>query len=155
MLSGMETVVALLVVGTILILLETVLPGMIAGLVGFGCLVAGVVLAYVHFGPQTGNYVLLGVLAGLVTLGLLWIRFFPDSRVGRLFITRQTVGNLGVERPELLHQTGSALTVLRPSGTALIDGARVDVVSEGGLIERGTPIKVVAVEGLRVVVRAC
>jgi membrane-bound ClpP family serine protease len=30
----------------------------------------------------------------------------------------------------------------------------VDVVTEGAMIERGTPIKVVATEGLRVVVRA-
>jgi membrane-bound serine protease (ClpP class) len=43
---------------------------------------------------------------------------------------------------------------LRPSGTANINGQRVDVVTEGGLIERGTAVKVVAVEGSRIVVRA-
>ena len=37
---------------------------------------------------------------------------------------------------------------------ALIDGHRVDVVTEGPMIESGTPIKVVATEGLRTVVRA-
>jgi membrane-bound ClpP family serine protease len=42
---------------------------------------------------------------------------------------------------------------LRPSGTASINGRRVDVVTEGGLIERGTAVKVVAVEGARIVVR--
>jgi membrane-bound serine protease (ClpP class) len=46
-----------------------------------------------------------------------------------------------------------ALTQLRPSGTANINGQRVDVVTEGGLIERGAEIKVVAVEGTRIVVR--
>jgi len=30
----------------------------------------------------------------------------------------------------------------------------VDVVTEGGMIERGTAVRVIAVEGLRVVVRA-
>lgn len=148
----MERVATLLVIGTVLILLETVLPGMIAGLIGFGCLVAGVVVAY-SFGASTGNLVLMGVLAGLTVLGLLWIRFFPDSRFGRMFVTHRTTGSLGVERPELVARTGTALTNLRPSGTALIDGRRVDVVTEGTLIERGTPIRVVAVEGLRVVVR--
>jgi membrane-bound serine protease (ClpP class) len=43
---------------------------------------------------------------------------------------------------------------LRPSGLALIDGKRIDVVTEGPMIERGTPVKVVAVEGMRVVVRS-
>ena len=60
---------------------------------------------------------------------------------------------LVVEKPELLNGTGVALTQLRPSGTASINGQRVDVVTEGGLIERGTAVKVVAVEGARVVVR--
>jgi membrane-bound serine protease (ClpP class) len=151
----METVIILLVAGLVLLLLETVLPGMIAGMVGFGCLVVGVVLSYAKFGPRTGNLVLLGVCGVLLGAALLWIRFFPHSRLGQAFVTRSTVGNLGVEQPALLHQTGTALTPLRPSGTAFIQGRRVDVVSEGALIERGTPVKVVALEGLRVVVRAC
>ena len=150
----METVAVLILVGAILLLLETVLPGMIAGLVGLCCLVAGVMMGYLTYGPATGNLILLGVAGGLVVLTVLWIRFFPTSNLGQMFVTRRTVGNLGVEKPELLHQTGTALTTLRPSGTALINGKRVDVVTEGGLIERGTAIRVVAVEGLRVVVRA-
>ena len=63
------------------------------------------------------------------------------------------VGEIRAEKPDLLHQTGIAFTQLRPSGTALIGDRRVDVVSEGGLIEKGTPIKVVAIEGTRIVVR--
>lgn len=150
----METVVLLLIAGLVLMLLETVLPGMIAGLVGFGCMVAGVVISYTRFGPRTGSLVLFIVLCLLLTAGLLWIRFFPHSRLGQAFVSRRTIGNLGVERPELLDQSGTALTNLRPSGTALINGHRVDVVTEGPLIERGTAIKVIAVEGLRVVVRS-
>jgi len=151
----METVITLLVVGTLLVLLETVLPGMIAGIVGFASLVAGVVVAYRNFGPVVGGRVLFGVVVGLLAAGALWIRFFPNSRWGRMFVTRQAVGSLGVERPELVNQTGTTLTILRPSGTASINGQRVDVVSEGVHVECGTPVRVVAVEGLRVVVRAC
>jgi membrane-bound serine protease (ClpP class) len=153
-LGNMETVVILLLAGLVLMLLETVLPGMIAGLVGFGCLVAGVVMGYLNHGPRTGNFILFGVLATLLVAAVLWIRFFPHSRLGQTFVTRGALGGLDVERPELLHQTGTALTTLRPSGTALIGGRRVDVVTEGALVERGTPVKVVALEGLRVVVRA-
>lgn len=150
----MELVVLLLVAGLALILLETILPGMIAGVIGTGCLVAGVVVSYLDFGPRTGNLVLLGVLVALLVAGLLWIRFFPHSRLGQAFVTRRAVGDLGVDRPELLNRTGTALTNLRPAGTALIGDKRVDVVTEGGLIPRGAAIKVVAVEGFRVVVRA-
>ena len=138
----------------ILLLLETVLPGMIAGILGFLCLVAGVIQSYIAFGPQIGTYVLMGVIVALILGFMLWARFFPDTRMGRIFTSQQTVGDIRAEKPELLNQTGVALTPLRPSGTALINGRRVDVVTEGAMVDRQTPVKVVAIEGMRVVVRA-
>ena len=150
----MAWVITLLLAGAVLLLLETVLPGLIAGVLGLLCLIAGVIQSFVVFGPQTGSYVLMGVIVGLILGFILWARYLPDTRMGRLFTLKQTVGDIRTERPELLNQTGSALTPLRPSGTALINGHRVDVVTEGAMIERHTPIKVVAVEGMRVVVRA-
>jgi membrane-bound serine protease (ClpP class) len=150
----MATVVTLILVGAALLLLETVLPGMIAGLIGFGCLVAGVATAYANFDTRTANFVLLSVVVGLIVGAVCWFKFFPESRLAKLFISQRTVGELGAEKPELLQQTGTALTPLRPSGTALINGKRVDVVTEGPFIERGAPVKIVAVEGARVVVRA-
>jgi membrane-bound serine protease (ClpP class) len=150
----MELVIVLLVVGALLMLAETVLPGMIAGILGFLCLIAGVAVGYTQFGTPTGHYILLGVVAGLVAGTLVWLKILPDSRFARIFISDQTVGDLNVEQPSLLHQTGNALSNLRPSGMALIAGKRVDVVTEGTMIEKGAPIKVVALEGLRVVVRA-
>ena len=150
----MATVVTLILVGAALLLLETVLPGMIAGIAGFGCLVAGVVVAYLNFDVRTANLVFLAVGVGLTAGALCWFKFFPQSRLAKLFISQRTVGDIGTEKPELLHQTGTAFTSLRPSGTAVINGKRIDVVTEGPFVERGSPIKVVEVEGARVVVRA-
>lgn len=149
----MATIITLLVIGAVLMFLETLLPGLIAGILGFVCLVAAVVLAYGEAFP-TGNLVLAIVVVGLAVGTWAWLKFFPDSRMARRFIAQRTVGELGVDRPELLDGIGTALTQLRPSGVAQINGQRVDVVTEGGLIERGTPVKVVAVEGARIVVRA-
>src|SRR5439155_1424455 len=150
----MASVVTLILVGAALLLLETVLPGMIAGIIGFGCLLAGVAVAYVNFDTRTANFVLLAVVLGLVAGTACWLKYFPDSRVARLFISQRTVGDIGTEKPELLNQNGTALTPLRPSGAAIINGKRVDVITEGPFVERGSPVKVVAVEGMRVVVRA-
>lgn len=149
----METVATLIIAGAVLLLLETVLPGLIAGILGLVCLIAGVVMGYVNFDSRTGNLIFLGVIAGLIAGTLGWLKFFPDSRMAKIFVSQRTVGSLGVEKPELLNQTGVAQTNLRPSGTAVINGKRVDVVTEGPLIERGSPLKVIAIEGMRVVVR--
>jgi hypothetical protein len=153
-LRHMELVITLLAVGFLLLLAETVLPGIIAGIIGLCCVIAGVVQGYFQFGVRTGNLILMGVLLALIVGFCLWLKYFPDSRMAKLFVSRRVVGEIGTEKPELLHQIGVAFTQLRPAGTALIKDRRVDVVTEGQLIERGTPIQVVALEGMRVVVRA-
>lgn len=50
---------------------------------------------------------------------------------------------------------GSASTPLRPAGIVLFGTERLDVVSEGEFIKKGTPVEVVRVEGHKVVVRSC
>jgi len=150
----MTLVIILLVVGVVLLLLETVLPGLVAGIIGVCCLVAGIALSYGQFEARIANLILVTVLLVLVGGFACWMKFFPESRLGRVIVSKRVVGNLDAEKPELLHQTGTAYTPLRPSGTAVINGKRVDVVTEGPFVERGAPIKVVAVEGARVVVRA-
>jgi membrane-bound serine protease (ClpP class) len=150
----MALIITLLILGAVLIFLETLLPGLVAGTIGFVLIMAAVVLGYRDLGFQGGNIILGIVLVGAVVGLWAWLKFFPDSRIARKFVSQGAVGDLGVERLELLNGTGTAFTQLRPSGTATINGERVDVVTEGGLIERGTAIKVVAVEGARIVVRA-
>ena len=48
---------------------------------------------------------------------------------------------------------GVTVSVLRPAGSAMIDGKKYDVVSKGDFIDKATPIVVVAVEGNRIVVK--
>jgi len=149
----MVLVITLLLAGAVLLLAETVLPGMIAGVLGVGCLIGGVVMGYQEFGAPVGNWILLGTLAGLAVGFVLWVKYFPASRFGRLYTSSGVVGDIGTERPELVGQPGVTHTALRPAGVAIIGGHRVDVVTEGAMIERGETVRVVAVEGLRVVVR--
>jgi membrane-bound serine protease (ClpP class) len=149
----MGLIITLLIVGAVLLFLETLLPGMVAGTVGFVCLMAAVFLGYRDLGFQTGNIILGVVLGGLIFGVWCWLKYFPESRIARRFVSQGAVGDLGVEKPELLHVTGTTLTALRPSGVANLAGQRVDVVAETGFIERGVTVKVVAVEGSRVVVR--
>jgi membrane-bound serine protease (ClpP class) len=49
-------------------------------------------------------------------------------------------------------QSGFAASYLRPAGVALIDGRRVDVLTQGEFIPEGTPIRVTRVEGARIFV---
>lgn len=149
----MTLIIVLLIIGAALMFAEIFLPWLVAGTIGLVCLVTAVVLAYAQEGIVTGNIVLGVVVVGLAAGFGVWLKYFPESRVAGRFISKQTIGDLGVEQPGLLGGTGVTLTQLRPSGMATINGQRVDVIAETGLIERGTPVKVVQVEGSRVVVR--
>jgi membrane-bound serine protease (ClpP class) len=149
------TVATLLIVGALLLFAEVFLPGMIAGAIGMVCIGIGVVLSFVYFGVSVGMVVSLGALIGLGIGTVLWFKYFPETRIAGKFISKGAIGGGGVaeERQALVDQTGVAATDLRPSGIAKIDGKRVDVVTEGQMIDKDTPVRVVAVEGLRIVVR--
>ncbi len=99
------------------------------------------------------TFVLLIALA--VSLG----RFLPQSeRFNRLVLApdlSSAAGYTAADTDEtLLGRAGTALTPLRPSGTAEIAGRRVDVVAEGTFIPAGTAVEVIRVRGSRVEVRA-
>lgn len=150
----MSLVVFLLLAGTLLLLAETILPGGIAGMAGLGLLVAAVMAGFQEFGASGGTWLLAGVLIGLTVGGLAWLSWLPKSRLMKPLISQSKVGgDARGTHDRWLHLDGIALTPLRPSGVARIGSEKVDVVTEGGLIPSGEPIRVVAVEGLRVVVR--
>lgn len=56
---------------------------------------------------------------------------------------------------DYLGQTGIVVHPLRPAGVIeLASGERLDVVSEGAFIPAGQRVKIIAVEGRRILVRA-
>ncbi len=55
--------------------------------------------------------------------------------------------------PRWLGKKGRASSALRPAGIAQIEGERVDVVSDGELIDAGQSVEVTRVDGNRIVVR--
>jgi membrane-bound ClpP family serine protease len=49
---------------------------------------------------------------------------------------------------------GTALSILRPAGKAMIEGKRADVIADNGTwIEQNAPVEVVTVSGNRIYVR--
>ena len=52
----------------------------------------------------------------------------------------------------LAGKRGQAVSPLRPAGYAMFDGRRIDVVTRGEMIAKDAPVRVVKVEGSRVIV---
>ena len=96
---------------------------------------------------------------GAIALGVWLGRYLPEStRFQRLVLGTSLAGAEGYTSAAtddtLLGRHGVAESPLRPAGAATIDGRRVDVVSNGGYIEAGAAVEVVAVRGARIEVKA-
>jgi membrane-bound serine protease (ClpP class) len=158
--------VLLLLLGAILIAAEVfILPGFgVPGILGVGLFGASVLLAMLGPAPTASDLTraLLAIgVAGIATLSVLyaWVRHLPHSGRFRGLLHSGDVGSAqgyisGALRSELVGASGVALTDLRPSGVADIGGERLDVVSDGDFIARGTEVVVVRSEGYRHIVRA-
>ena len=83
----------------------------------------------------------------------------PDSTIGKATVlTHQARSEDGFrassdERAVLVGKTGVAVSNLNPAGTALVEGQRLSVVSDGEFIEADSSIEVVAARDFRIVVR--
>ncbi len=101
----------------------------------------------------TVTLILVAVLIGSLS------RYLPETKAfNRLVLAPELSSADGYVANEtdfsLVGKSGTTLTVLRPAGTMMVDGKRVDVVSEGGFISEGVTVKVIDVIGNRVQVRA-
>jgi membrane-bound serine protease (ClpP class) len=155
------------VVGLGLILVEVfVVPGFgLTGISGIILIVASLFLSMLGADPFLDfNAVSMAIikltigLAAALILIFLLARFLPKSNFFKKFILSEEEKaaegyTSRTNYSELLGAEGVAVTTLRPAGTAEINGKRVDVVTDSEFIEHGKPVIVVAVEGMRIVVR--
>ncbi len=167
-LAGWEE--ALLIAGGVILLAAEVLviPGFgVAGILGILSLGAGIFLSFLGNYPAPGDMWRAGisllstltiVLIGLGALLLLlptiplWNRLSLGAR-----LTTKPEETLSREEPRLpspwLGVKGVTLTPLRPAGTGLFEGKRLDIISEGDYIPAHTPVTIIHIEGSRLIVR--
>lgn len=150
--------VALAVAGLVLLILEIfVVPGFgICGILG----IASIIGAVVCVAPSVTVAVLqiFIAIAVAVLLVVISLKCGRTRRVWSRLILKDSTSTAGgyVSQPATINQlvgkSGVALTDLRPSGAALLDGRRTDVLTEGSFIKRGTAVRVIRVDGSSVVV---
>jgi membrane-bound serine protease (ClpP class) len=152
-----EWVVIVAVLGVLCIFAEVFLPGGILGIIGAILIGTSFVGAY-HFWHLKVYFFLftLGFVAAGVLAYILAIRLMPKTAAGKLIFLRTTQKGYNVSvsgRQELVGKEGVAVSFLRPTGFAQIDGKRVNVVTEGEFIEKNTKVKVCGLKDNYLVVR--
>lgn len=150
--------VLLLVIGFILVVIEMYVPGFGApGITGIACLIAGVILK--------ANSALEALIMAIVIIALLCVALsisihsVSKGRLAKsklvLHETATDAGSIGEnDLKYYLDKTGTTTTVLRPAGMGEFDGVKLNIVSDGEFIAAGDTVRVIAVEGNRIVVKA-
>ena len=150
-----STVIALAAAGVALLFLEMFLPGIIAGVFGGVLLIVSVVTAYEYVSIEAGNITLIASAAVTAAMWWWWATKFQHTRFGRsMTLAATSTGTSQADGlAQWIGQSGIAITALRPSGTILVAGHRVDAITGGDFIEKGTPVRIVRAEGSGVIVR--
>lgn len=144
-----------LVLGAGLITLECFMPGLgVPGILGGLLSLFGIIFLVPYIGWKV-----IFVVLGLIVFVMLMIYLFARSaeRGGNpLVLDSRADKASGFSANDNLEAfigaSGTALTELRPSGIALVNDRRLDVVTDGGFLEKDTPIVVTGVQGRRVIV---
>ncbi|MEE8384790.1 MAG: NfeD family protein [Dehalococcoidia bacterium] len=151
--------------GLLITALEVIIPsGGLLGLAALACLVGSLACAYQLSGLTA---VILAVVEVICVPAVVIIGFkiLPKTSLGRQLILSPP-GETDPDDPQpdgdqagtddkpddMLGREGVVRTALRPSGTAEFDGRRISVVSAGEAVPEGRRVRVVLVEGIRLVV---
>ena len=144
--------------GILLLALEIFTPGLgISGLLGAISLLVAVLL---QIGNPVGILFMLALVLFLIAVAiLLFLRLGMKGKFDRskIVLTEQIQGDsTGFEKPDfqaLIGRRGTADTVLRPAGKAIIGGRSYDVVTGGEFVLKGREVEVIAAAGVHIVVR--
>ncbi len=153
-------IVVCFILGVGLLVLEAFMPGFgIAGISGILLEVIATALTWMSHGPMAAlgmTLVILSLIAIAISMSL---RSATNGRLSRSkMILKDTESNEAGYRSTqdmevFLGKEGATTTVLRPAGIAEFDGVRLNVVSEGEFIQAGIAVRIVRVEGSKILVR--
>lgn len=149
--------IALFLIGVVLVLLEIIVPGMIVGILGIIAIICSILFTGASL-ILTAYAIAIALIMAIVGV-VVMVKIFGKkmSVFNRMVLSDSTDTESGyvsnVNRTELLEKEAETVTALRPSGVAMLNGERLDVVSEGSFIDASKKVIIIKVEGSRIVVR--
>ncbi len=148
------------VIGIGLLILEAFMPGFGApGITGIILEVITLVMTWFEHGPIATLAMLLIVLLVLAIAISTSLRSITSGRLSKSSLVHSETesnedGYRSVEDLAVfMDREGTATSVLRPTGIADFDGVRLNVSSEGDYIPAGTKVRIIKVEGAKILVK--
>ncbi len=148
-------IITLIIIGQALLFIElAIIPGLgVAGVLGLGAIAGSCYLSFANISTTAGIMIILIniILATIVVMLTLrkktWKRFSLDTNIDAKIDT--PIKEKGVS----VGDTGTAITRLAPSGTAIINGNTLEVTTRGALIDPQKNIEVTEISNNKVYVK--
>lgn len=152
------TIAIIALFGILLVILETFVPGGVAGFFGLLCILAAVLLAMMSEELSGWSHLQRTALAGGIVVGsagilTVWLRCFAVKLFHRAFTLEAEVPAATARPACAVGDEGAALSELRPLGRAEIAGRRVEVRCEDGFAPAGARLRVIGHEPGNLIVR--
>ena len=148
--------IILQLVGILVIIAEIILPsGGVLSLLAAGLFGYSLYIVFVDVSSSAGMVFIIADLILIPILVYVGLKFLAKSPVTlRTELSKKDgVISQSPDENDYLGKGGRALTDLRPSGVALIDDERVDVVTRGEYLESQASIVVIGVRGNQIIVK--
>jgi len=147
---SIEIIVIVYFAALAILVLEVFVPsgGVLAVLGGLGLAIS------IYYGFRESIFLGIGqILASIIAVPLMFLYGLRKMTLNKELDTKEGFHSDKSGMAYLIDKQGVALTPLRPSGAVIIDGKRFDVVTEGEMIDKDTPVKVAKIEGARIIVK--
>ena len=150
----LSAIIALIILGIILILLEFfVVPGItVAGIGGLIMLVAGIFLAYSKYGTPGGHYVLAGTV---LMVFLVMIVAFKSKTWKKIALDAEITSTVkeDLSKKISIGDIGLSVSRLAPRGTVSFNNLFVEAESLSGLIDEKQEVEVVKIKNNKIIVK--
>lgn len=147
-------IVILLLIGFALLLVELLLtPGIVVGTFGVLCLLAGIYMSWQNYGNVVGALVLLGTVVGSISMVVIALKSGVWKRMANSDTISGRMNEIPTDRLKP-GDRGTTLSVLRPSGNAFIGGMKLEVSTEGEIVEAHQEIEISKINQNRIIVRS-
>ena len=149
---------AIFFLGIVLLAIEIfVIPGFgITGILGILGIVAGIFMSFgINNIAQATSVIFFSLIADIILIVIL-ARFILKSKGFKSIVALETdtAGyHSSVSYDNLLGREGITDTFFRPSGNIIINDKKYDAITEGEFINKGVKIKVILVEGNKIVIK--
>ena len=145
-------IIIIYLLGLLAMIIEMFLPGAIIGVTGFLAASGAVVYAVVQGHTALAAVLIFASIAAVPCFFVLWRNVL--ARHFALRTDESTFRPSTTVTEDLEGKEGVAETPLHPSGIARFDGRRIDVVTRGEMLDKGTHVIIIDVAGNRVVVKS-